>query len=417
MTGASTAVGAPAGTAVVTGLGVLAPNGLGTEAYWSATLSGRSGIGPITEYDGSGYPCRFVGDVLDFDPREHVPSRLMPQTDPLTRFAVAASDWAVADAGIVPGSLDDLGMGVVTANASGGFYFTQREIQNLWTKGPHHVSAYQSFAWFYAVNTGQISIRHGMRGPGDVLVADQAAGLDAVGHARRQIRRGTPLMVTGGMEAPLNPYAMVAQISHGKLSRARVAERAYMPFSPDADGFVPAEGGAILVTEDAASARERGAPRCYGEIAGYAATFDPLPQTGRPPALRRAAELAIADAGLTPDGIDVVFADAAGTPEADRVEADTIAALFGPEGVPVTAPKTMTGRMLAGGPPVDVAAALLAIRDQVIPPTVNVPELHPDWRLDLVRDRPREARLATALILARGHGGFNSALVVRAAEL
>jgi len=222
---AATATAAPT-RAVVTGLGVVAPNGLGVEAYWAATLAGRSGIGPIERYDASGYPSRFAGQVRDFDAGQHVPSRLIPQTDPVTRFAIAAADWAFADAGVDPSAFDPFDIGVVTANASGGFEFTQREVEKLWTLGSQHVSAYQCFAWFYAVNTGQVSIRHNLRGPGGALVADQAAGLDALGHARRLLRKGLRIAVAGGIEAPLNPYALVAQIAHGRLSRGSEADGA-----------------------------------------------------------------------------------------------------------------------------------------------------------------------------------------------
>ncbi|MFF8860303.1 ketosynthase chain-length factor, partial [Streptomyces althioticus] len=156
----------------------------------------------------------------------------------------------------------------------------------------------------------------------------------------------------------------------------------------------------------------RGAATVYGQIAGYAATLDPAPGSGRPPGLRKAAENALADAGVDAADIDVVFADAAGVPDLDRAEAQALTGLFGAHGVPVTAPKTMTGRLLAGGAALDVATALLALRDGVIPPTVNVGAAAADHRLDLVTE-PREATLRTALVLARGHLGFNAALVVR----
>ena len=174
---------------------------------------------------------------------------------------------------------------------------------------------------------------------------------------------------------------------------------------------MPGEGGALLVLETPDGAAERGQHRHYGRIAGYAATFDPRPGSGRPPGLRRAIDTALADAGIGPSDVDVVFADASGVAERDRAEAEVLGAVFGPRGVPVTAPKTMTGRLLAGGAPLDVAAALLSLRDGVIPPSVHIGRpAHPD--LDLVRDRPRPARLGSALVLARGHGGFNSALVL-----
>jgi act minimal PKS chain-length factor (CLF/KS beta) len=204
----------------------------------------------------------------------------------------------------------------------------------------------------------------------------------------------------------------VAQLASGRLSTCDDPERAYLPFDRAARGYVPGEGGAILILESAEFARDRGAI-AYGEIAGYAATFDPRPGSGRPPGLRRAIELALADAGIGPSHVDVVFADAAGDRALDGIEAAALTGVFGSRGVPVTVPKTMTGRLYSGAAPLDVATALLSIRDGVIPPTVHV-EPDTGYGLDLVVGAPREAQLGTALVLARGQGGFNSAAVVRA---
>ncbi len=332
----------------------------------------------------------------------------------MTRLALVATDWALEDAGVDPKELPAYDMGVVTASSSGGFEFGQNELQKLWSKGGQYVSAYQSFAWFYAVNTGQISIRNGMKGPSGVVVSDQAGGLDALAQARRQIRKGTQLIVSGAVDASICPWGWVAQLAGGRLSTRDDAESAYLPFDPRAAGHVPGEGGAILILEDLAAARARDA-RVYGEIAGYGATFDPRPGSGREPGLRQAIRAALADAGLEPGDIDVVFADAAAVPELDRVEADALTEVFGPRGVPVTAPKTMTGRLYSGAAPLDVAAALLAIQDGVIPPTTHV-EAAAEYQLDLVTGIARPAPVRAALVVARGHGGFNSAVVVRAVD-
>ncbi|EMD26165.1 ketosynthase chain-length factor [Amycolatopsis azurea] len=398
----------------VTGIGVAAPNGLGADKYWDATLDGRGGISELTRFASSALPARLAGQILDFDAKEHIPSRLLPQTDVSTRLALAAADWALTDAKVDPSAVTDYDMGVVTSNASGGFEFTHREFQKLWSKGSQHVSVYESFAWFYAVNTGQISIRHGMRGPSSALVAEQAGGLDAIGHARRTIRRGTPLVVTGGVDSAFDPWGWLAHVSSGQVSTATDPRRAYLPFDVEARGYVPGEGGGMLVLEQGEAARTRGTHQVYGEIAGYASTFDPPPGSGRPPGLRRAAELAMADAGVAPGDVDVVFADAVGVPALDRAEADAITGIFGPHGVPVTAPKSLTGRLFSGGGPLDVVAALLSIRDSVIPASGGTEEVPDDYRLDLVRGEPRGARLSTALVLGRGRWGFNSAVVVTA---
>lgn len=397
---------------VVTGLGIVAPTGLGVDRYWAATLSGRNGIRRVSRFDPSRYPVRLAGEITDFVPSAHLPSRLLPQTDRMTQLALVATDWAFADSGVEPGSMPSFDMGVVTASTSGGFDFGQHQLENLWSRGPAQVSAYHSFAWFYAVNTGQISIRNGMRGPGGVLVTEQAGGLDVVGQARRLARRGTPLVVTGGVDMPLCPWAWVAQLTSRRMTPCDDPAAAYLPFDVKASGFVPGEGGAILIVERAADARRRAA-RVYGEIAGYGATFDPAPSASAEPALRRAVEIALADAAVAPADVDAVFADGAGLGELDLIEAQAIASVFGPHRIPVTVPKTMTGRLYSGGAALDLATALLALRHQVVPPTINVTDQQSDCPIDLVIGQPRAAPLRCVVVLARGLGGFNAAVVLR----
>lgn len=393
---------------VVTGIGVVAPTGIGTEEHWQAVLAGKSGIGRISRFDPSGYPVRLAGQVPGFDAGQQVPSRLIPQTDHWTHMGLVAAEAALADAGVVPAELPEYEMAVVTASSSGGTEFGQHEMERLYLKGSSWVGAYQSIAWFYAATTGQVSIRHGMRGPCGVLCSEQAGGLDALGQARRLVREGARLVLSGGTDASLCPYGLVAQLSSRRLSTVDDKDRAYLPFDVDASGYLPGEGGAMLVVEDAGVVGGRG----YGTIAGYAAGFDPPPGSSRPPALRRTIERALADAGVLPSDVDVVFADACGVREDDLAEAAAIRAVFGPGAVPVTAPKTLTGRLYGGGAALDVATALLALRDGVIPPTAGTIRLAPDCEIDLVLGRPRDGALSTAVVLARGYQGFNAALVL-----
>lgn len=408
------------GQAVISGLGIVAPNGVGADDYWAATLAGTSGIGPITRFDPASYPVRLAGEVTDVDAAARIPARLAVQTDRWTHLGLFAAELALADAQADLTTMPEYELAVVTASSSGGTEFGQREISKLWQQGPGYVGAYQSIAWFYAATTGQISIRHQMRGPCGVIATEQAGGLDALGHARRLLRSDARLVITGGTDASLCPYGLVAQLATGRLSACADRARAYLPFDTAACGYLPGEGGAILIVEESEAVSARGGPEPYGKLAGYAAGFDPAPRAGREPALRRVITAALADAGLSPQDIDVVFADASGVPELDAAEARAISDVFGQQGVPVTAPKVLTGRLYGGGAALDVATALLALRHAVIPATPGVRDLAAACRqLDLVTAGPRPLAqdgppTVSALVLARGYGGFNAAVVLSA---
>lgn len=395
---------------VVTGLGVTAPNGVGLDEYWGAVLRGESGLGPLRRFDPSGHGVAVAGEIPVCAAERELPERLLPQSDRTTRLALVAAGEALQDAAVKPGDMPEYAMGVVTASTSGGLEFGQRELQKLWGQGWEHVSAFMSFAWYYAVHTGQISIQNGMRGPGGVLASEQAGGLDVLSFTRRKIRAGTEVMVAGGVDGTLCPYGIAIQASSRELSPRGDPESAYLPFDRDGTGCVPGEGGAIVIAESRDGAEARGAPHVYGAVAGWGAAFDPEP--GCADGLLRAARAALADAALPATAVDAVLADAAGRPDLDAAEAAMLAELFGPRGVPVTAPKSMTGRLLSGGAALDIATALLALRDEVIPPTANVRGDRVDDRLDLVAGEPREAGLGTVLVLARGRGGFASAAVL-----
>ncbi|MET8782489.1 ketosynthase chain-length factor [Streptomyces sp. NPDC004589] len=401
--------------AAVTGIGVVAPNGTNTDTFWKSTREGMSVLDRITREGCDHLPLRVAGEVRAFEPSAAVEERFLVQTDRFTHFGMAAADLALEEARIGRDTVADapFSLGVVTAAGSGGGEFGQRELQQLWGKGSRFVGPYQSIAWFYAASTGQISIRRGLKGPCSVVAADEAGGLDALAHAARAVERGTDVMVAGSTEAPLAPYSMVCQLGYEELSTSDDPARAYRPFTTGACGFVPAEGGAMFVVEDAASARERGV-QVRATVAGHASTFTgasrwELSREG----LVRAIRGALDEAGCAPEEIDVVFADALGVPAADRAEALAIADVLGAHGrrVPVTAPKTGTGRGYCAAPVLDAAAAVLAMEHGLIPPTPNVFDICHD--LDLVTTRARAAELRTALILSRGLMGSNSALVLR----
>jgi 3-oxoacyl-(acyl-carrier-protein) synthase len=409
---------------VVTGLGVVAPTGADTGSYWRAALSGHRAIDRISRFDATRYPVRFGGEVRGADPSGLIDSRVLVQTDLWTHFALLAAGEAVAAAALETLGRGSFDIGVTTAAGAGGCAFGQREIQALWSQGPGHVGPYQSIAWFYAASTGQVSIANGFRGPCAVLSSESAGGLDAIALSRRAIRRGNPVQVCGGTEAPLSPYALVSQMQSGLLSLALDEADAYVPFCRSASGYVPGEGGAVLVLEELAHARERGAP-ALAEITGHAAAF----AAGQPPhredsdgwartsqALAFAISGALTDAGIGPSEVDAVFADGIGVRNADRAEVAALQAALGAHArtVPVTVPKAGIGRACSGAAALDAATAVLALRDGLVPPTPGAADLAHD--IDLVTGDARRKPLRHVLCLARGFGGFASALVVSNAE-
>ena len=400
--------------AAIAGIGVVAPNGVGTDDFWKATCQGTSVLAPIDREGCEQYPLRIAGLVKGFDPAQFVEDRVLVATDRFTHFALAAAGMALDDSGLpIDADGDPFGIGVVTAAGSGGGEFGQRELQQLWSQGPHHVGPYQSIAWFYAASTGQISIRGGFKGPCGVVASDEPGGLDALAHAARDVVRGTSAVVVGAAEAPIAPYSMVCQLGYPELSTVADAEQAYLPFAEQANGFVPAEGGAFFVLEDEATARARGA-RIRAVVAGHAATFTGASRWAESrEGLAHAIRGALAEADCPPEDVDVVFADALAVPEADRAEALALADVLGEHAarVAVTAPKAGIGRAYCGASALDTAAAALALEQGLIPPTPNAEGCAYD--LDLVTGFARTTAPRTALVLSRGLMGSNSALVLR----
>jgi minimal PKS chain-length factor (CLF/KS beta) len=400
---------------VITGIGIIAPNGGNAGEYHAAVNAGKSGLRPITRFDIEGYQCRVAGQIEDFGGLHSIPLRLTSQTDRFSQLGMAAAELALADGGQDVADVPPARFGVVTAASSGGNEFGQREIQKLWSSGPRSVGPYQSIAWFYAATTGQLSIRHGLKGHCGVVASEGAGGLDALGHCRRLLRRGAAdVLITGGAEAPVSPYALACQLTSGQLSPSTRPDQCYLPYSRQADGYVPGEGSGMMLVESAETAKARKAPQVYAEVAGYCATHEgghvTDPDGGT---LARAITGALDDAGITAADVDVVFADGAAVPRLDAAEVSALHRVFGPEiGCPVTVPKTMTGRMHAAGGAMDVATAALGIFHGQIPPTVLPGDYESAYGLPLVRTAVA-MNVRHALVVARGHGGFNAAVVLR----
>lgn len=400
-------------SSIITGLGVVAPTGIGVKDYWEATLAGLSGIRTVTRFDATGYNSALAGEVDRFDTESSVPSRLLPQTDRWTHLALAASDLALQDADVCAEALPEYAGAVLTSSSSGGTDFGQREMSELYRNGPGYVSAYQSIAWFYAATTGQLSIHHRLRGASGVFAAEQAGGLVAIDRASRMVSGADPdvrITLTGGTDSALCPYALVAQQASGCLSTQRDPAKAYLPFSTQATGHVPGEGGALLVVEREGW-RPRHAAGAYARILGCASTFDPAPRLGLPSALSAAVRQALTAAEVTPSEIDGIFADGAATLSGDNIEATTIRAIFGAS-VPVTVPKAGTGRLYGGGGSLDVACAALSLHHGALPPIPNASSLDPGYRITFITDTPLTTDLRNVVIIARGFGGFNAAMVL-----
>lgn len=414
---------------VITGLGVVAPTGTSTEDFWRSALAGVCGVRRISRFDPGRYPVRYAGEVASFDPANSLDPRIVVQTDLWTQFALEATRQALASAALGPqcwdgcGDLGSFDVGVTTSAGSGGNAFGQREIEALWARGPRHVGPYQSIAWFYAASTGQISIGNTMRGPCAVVSSESAGGLDAVAHARLAVRRGCRVQVCGGTEAPISPYALTCQWRSGLLSE-RDDPQAYRPFAHDASGYVPGEGGAVLVLEKAGHARARGV-RALAAVAGHAATFTgPQQAVGDTDYWRHTSEataaairLALQQARVPPTGIDAVFADGMAVPQADAAEITALRHALGPafDRVPVTAVAAGLGRAYSAAGAFAVAAAVLALRDGVVPPTPGLTASEVAVPADVVTGAPRSGPLRHVLVLARGFGGFSSALVLTSA--
>jgi minimal PKS chain-length factor (CLF/KS beta) len=403
--------------AVVTGIGVVAPSGTGSEAHWKTICGGETRIGRITLFDPSRYETTLAGEVPDFDADPYIDRRLQVQTDRWTWLACAAADIAFADAELDPSTLDPYRLSVALASSSGGNQFGQRELQRLWAPTTSRtVGAYQSIAWFYAATVGQLAIRHQAKGPSSVLVSEGAGGLDSLAHAARLVRRGADVVLAGGTEAPLSPYALACQQRNGRLSTSTDPGQAYLPFDRRAAGYVPGEGGAVLVVEELEHALARGAT-IHGEIAGWAATHDGRSagrlETGSVRQYARALRTALERAGTTPDEVDVVFPDALGVPAYDRTESDALREVFGADGPrAVTTHKSLTGRLYQGGSALDAATALLAMDHELIPPAAGPEEPADGCDLAFVHEE-RAGEVNTALIGARGFDGYNSALLLR----
>ena len=407
---------------LVTGVGLVSPLGVGTEATWEGLVAGRSGAGPITRFDTTGFSARIGCEVRGFDPLDYIDRKESRKMDPFIHYAVAASLFAAEDAGLeVPVGEPDR-TGVIIASGIGGFTTIEREHRRLLDKGPRRISPFFVPAMVVNLAAGQVSIRLGARGPNSAPATACSAGAHAIGDAFRLIRHGyADTIIAGGSEATITPMCIGGFASLRALStRNDDPKRASRPFDRDRDGFVVGEGSGILVLEERERALARGVPP-YAELTGYGMTGDAFHITAPAPdgaGAVRVMRAALAEADAAPEDVDAVNAHGTSTPLNDRIETAAIREVFGTHAdrLAVSSTKSMTGHLLGGAGGLEAAISCLTLRHQIVPPTINRETRDPECDLDVVPNRARPTPVRAILSNSFGFGGTNAALLFRHPE-
>jgi 3-oxoacyl-[acyl-carrier-protein] synthase II len=404
---------------VVTGVGLVSPLGIGTEATWNGLLEGRSGAGPITLFDTSQFSVRFAAEVKGFDPLAFVDKKDVKKMDRFIQLAVAAAEFALQDAGLVVDASNAERVGVFVGSGIGGFGTIEREHETLLKQGPRRVSPFFIPAAIVNLASGWISIRSGAKGPNSATCTACTSSAHAVGESFRLIQHGdADAMIVGGSEAAITPLGVAGFAAMRALStRNDAPEKASRPFDRDRDGFVIGEGAGILILEELGSALRRGA-RVHCEVVGYGMSGDAYhisaPSEDGDGAVR-VMRKAIADAGIEPSAIGYVNAHGTSTPQGDKVEVAALRTVFGAQlpRLAVSSTKSMTGHLLGASGGLEAGISALALRHQMLPPTINYENPDPDCVIDCVPNTARRASIEYALSNSFGFGGTNGALVFR----
>ncbi len=409
---------------VITGMGVVSPVGNDLETFWSNLKNGVSGISTIDAFDTTGYDCRIGGQVRDFDPKAFFKNpKDVRRTDRFTHLAMAAAKMAIADSGIDIANLKQRErFGVIVSTGIGGLKTLQDQLQVLLTKGPGRNSPFTIPMLISNMAGGVISMEFGLRGPNLCIVTACATSNNAIGESWRIIKFGdADIFLAGGAEASIVEIGVAGFSAMKALSKRNdEPEHASRPFDRDRDGFVMSEGAGIVVVEELEHARARRA-KIYCEITGYGVSADAYHMTAPPPdgeGAARAMKLALERARISPEQVDYINAHATSTDIGDLCETRAIKQIFG-EGaynVPISSTKSMTGHLLGGSGGIEMAACALAIRDSVIPPTINLENPDEECDLDYIANVAREKKVRVALNNSFGFGGHNATLVATAFE-
>ena len=400
----------------VTGLGVVAPSGIGKVQFWANVKNGRSFITKIERFDASLYPSRIAGQVRELDAYSHVPGRLIKKIDDFSHMALIASELALKDAKIEMPKEDLDRVGIFLGNAIGGWLYAETELRDLYLEGREGVSPYMASAWFPAAPQGQISIYYGIKGYSKTIVADRASSLQAIGYAARTLKKGKiDFVLAGGTEAPVSPYALLCCNTNGSLSKNNDSYReAYRPFDKKRDGFVIGEGSGMLILESEERAKKRGVP-IFAYIKGFCANcdgYDRIKPDISGNELARAIRSCLDDAGYRKEDIDYVSLDGAATKEGDNSEVNALKMVFNSYAtkIPMSAPKSMFGNLLGASGVMDVISTIMGMQTNLIPPMINCCD--PDFDLDFVKDKARPKQIKRALVISRGRGGINTVLAI-----
>jgi 3-oxoacyl-[acyl-carrier-protein] synthase II len=404
---------------VITGVGAVTPLGNTAEEFWAGLLEGRSGIGPITRFDTTGYPTRIAGEVQGFEPLNYIDKKEARKLDPFLKYAIACAVMAVEDAGLDVGKVDGARFGVLVGSGIGGIETLLDSHEVLRTKGPDRVSPFFIPMLIINMASGLISMRFGAKGPNSSVVTACASGNHAIGDAMKIIERGdADVMIAGGAEAIIVPLT-IAGFCQMKAMSTRNDEptKASRPFDAGRDGFVCGEGGGLVILESLEHAARREA-RIYAEVVGYGITSDAHHMTAPDPegdGAARAMAAALRDAGLDPTAVGYINAHGTSTPYNDKFETMAIKRVFGEHAyrLAVSSTKSMTGHLLGAAGGIEAIATALAIQHGILPPTVNYETPDPDCDLDYVPNQPRKQEIEVALTNAFGFGGTNATLALK----
>jgi 3-oxoacyl-[acyl-carrier-protein] synthase II len=406
----------------VTGVGMLTPLGIGTEASWEAIKAGQSGIGPITQFDAAAFSCRIAGEVKGFDPAQYIEKKEIKKMGRFIQFAIAAAECALVGSGlkVTPETAEQVG--VYIGSGIGGFEVIEREHQTLLEHGPRRISPFFIPATIINLASGYVSIRSGAKGPNSATATACTTSAHSIGDSFRLIQRGdADAMICGGTEACITPMGVGGFAAMRALStRNDEPQRASRPWDRDRDGFVVGEGAGILVLEELEFAKRRGAD-ILAEVVGYGMSADAFHVTA-PPAdgegAFRVMRNSLRDAGIEPHQVDYINAHGTSTEVGDRAETGAIKRAFGDHAykVAVSSTKSMTGHLLGGAGGLEAGITVLAIRDQIAPPTINYENQDPECDLDYVPNQARPMKIEYALSNSFGFGGTNGSLIFKKYE-